>query len=67
VVNPEDEGCWRHHDAECDLCPYYDYTVEWEHGTEKGRFWVGQFVRMSWGHFGDSITLEPRNQGPRLN
>lgn len=66
-VMEDDPKCFRHHDAECDICPYYEYTVEWEHGKRTGRFWVGQQVRLEWGHWGDGISLIPRNQGPRLN
>jgi len=66
-IVPEGDECYRHLDAECDICPYYEYVIEWEHGIEKGRFWVGQEVVMSWGSFGDSLVLTPRNQGMRLN
>lgn len=64
---PTPEECFRHLDENCDICPYYEYEVEHERGVNKGRFWVGQKVRLTWGPFGDGMTLTPKNQGQKLN
>jgi hypothetical protein len=58
----DQDKCYYHDDSECSRCPYYEYTVDWENGTNKGRFWVGQEVSLRWGTFGDGVRLTPHMQ-----